>query len=317
MARKILPILLTEDAAIDPDRSKRSAAVKYFANRLAAKLQTSIELLHVDELSQYPIHSAAFDPWIEKYLADQKARVLRMCESFTVPVKTQFASGDPVAKILSLSNKKKAYSLIVLGTHGRSGLARLIAGSVAEEVIRNSRVPVMTVGPAAQANHANFLDTAQKSSPIRILVPTALTPNSKRAEDYAVELARGLGASLVLFHSLQSTFHPVLHTAFATPTGAKQLGPVIDELRESALKRLDRLAAKIRKQSVEVVTVLDDRSQSSGEAVLKQARGSQVALIVQGTHGRPAISEAFFGRTARDVIRDASCPVITVHSKRE
>ena len=73
-------------------------------------------------------------------------------------------------------------------------------GSVAEELIRQSHIPVMTVGPHAQKMASKFL----KQVPIKILIPTSLTRNTWRAEIYGVDLARRLNAEVIFFHNMQA-----------------------------------------------------------------------------------------------------------------
>ncbi len=62
-------------------------------------------------------------------------------------VDAKFVEGDPAREILRLAGEIKP-ELIVMGTHGRTGLARLLMGSVAEEVVRKSSYPVLTVKPS-------------------------------------------------------------------------------------------------------------------------------------------------------------------------
>lgn len=69
-------------------------------------------------------------------------------EAPTVDAEALVRAGDPVRQILSVAAEVGA-DLIVMSTHGRSGLARMLVGSVAEEVLRTAPVPVMLVGPRA------------------------------------------------------------------------------------------------------------------------------------------------------------------------
>ena len=83
--------------------------------------------------------------------------------------------------------------LIVVGTRGRTGLARVLLGSVAERIFRKSNCPVLTVGPRS---------IAVSSDPIirRVLFATDFTPHSLYALSYAISVARQSGASLALLH---------------------------------------------------------------------------------------------------------------------
>ena len=63
-------------------------------------------------------------------------------------VSTMLLEGAPAAAIVAAAQRRRA-GLLVLGTHGRTGLRRMLLGSVAERVVRTARCPVLTVGPGA------------------------------------------------------------------------------------------------------------------------------------------------------------------------
>jgi nucleotide-binding universal stress UspA family protein/ribosomal protein L37E len=101
--------------------------------------------------------------------------------------------GEPVVEILG-TTVNSASDIIVMGTHGRTGLERLLLGSVAERVIRRSPIPVLAV-PFAMA-------TAEGS--IRsVLCAVDLSEPSSRAVDYGASIAAAAGARLVLAHALE------------------------------------------------------------------------------------------------------------------
>lgn len=311
MTKKSLPLLVTDDIALDLEREKRSNAVKTCAGVLAQKLGTSIDLVHVENLLLYPVKTSSFKPFIDRYFKEQKEKFAAIASSFQIPVKARFINGEPVEKIISLASKRNAYEMIVLGTHGRTGLSRMIAGSVAEEVIRKARIPVMTLGPKAQKENEYF-----RGPILKLLVPTGLTSNSLRAEEYGVDLARRLGAEVVFFHSIRESLHPVLQTAVSVPNPPIQVAELFKELKETAVKHLTNKVKKAARRRVPAKYVLDDQFISASEGILVETTRLSASLIVIGTHGRSLIQGAFFGRTARDVILGASVPVVTVRSKR-
>src|SRR5262249_39600334 len=156
-----------------------------------------------------PVQAPYHKPLIERHLSELKARLNKAAKALPVSTRALFLNGEPVEKIVDLSSKKNAYEMIVVGTHGRKGVGRLILGSVAEEIIRNATIPVLAIGPEAKTPSPDSFE-----GPIKILVPTGLTPNSERAETYAVSLAKRLDAEVILFHSMHESLHPVLQTAF-------------------------------------------------------------------------------------------------------
>ncbi len=312
MSNKKPAILLTDDIEIAPEREKRSSAVKTCATNIARKLGCSIDLVHVEDYQFYPVSVPQYKPMVESYFQTQQNKLTAAANAFKVRTKPIFLNGEPVRKILSLAAKRDAYEMIVLGTHGRTGLSRLILGSVAEEVIRQARIPVMTVGPKAQEKASRVLS----QSKVRILVPTGLTPNSNRAEEYSMSLAKRLDAEVVFFHSMREALHPVLQSAFTAPTASPQIRKFYEEVKGSAIKQLAKKAEAATKKGVSATYVLDEKTSLSSDAILKEATRSESSLIVMGTHGRSLFAGAFFGRSVRGVILNAPIPVVTVRSRK-
>lgn len=304
-------ILLADDMGLEPGRELRSQRIKQWAGFLAKHLGLSIDLVNVEDPYLYPL-KPYYKSIIEEYLHKQEAKLKTIAKSFETPARSLYVCGDPVQKILALCSKEKPYELVALGTHGRKGFSRFILGSVSEEVIRNASIPVLVVGPKAQEQARDF----KEPSTIKILVPTALTPNSEPAETYAISLAKRLGAEVILFHSMQEALHPVLQTAFSVPSAEKGIADLFIEVRADAMKNLNAKTEKWKKKGITVTVLLDEKTTSSSDAVLAEAQKQKATLIVMGTHGRSFASGAFFGRTVRGVILEASIPVVTVRSKK-
>ena len=100
-----------------------------------------------------------------------------------------------VAEALLDFARSSHIDLVVVATHGRSGLGKVLIGSVAEKVFRQSPVPVLTIGP-----HVG--EAAHRKKPRNILVPVDFTPASERGVRFAAALAREHKASLTVLHVL-------------------------------------------------------------------------------------------------------------------
>jgi nucleotide-binding universal stress UspA family protein len=307
--KKHAPILLADDIALDTEREKRSSSVTHCASRLAQRLNAAIHLVHVEDLLLYPVRTPQYKPLIERHFQNQKSKLASVAKLIEAPTKTFFLNGAPATKILSMAAKRGAYEMVVVGTHGRTGLRRVILGSVAEEIIRQARIPVMTVGPKAQEKASEFL----AGSKTTIFIPTSLTPNSARAEVYGIELARRLGAEVIFFHAMREALHPVLQTAFASSSSEGR--DYFEKLKASAVKELTQRAAQASRKKVTASHIIDSETLSASDAVLAETSRSAASIIVVGTHGRSVFSSAIFGRTARDVILASPVPVVTVRSK--
>lgn len=310
--KKTSRFLLADDIAAGEQNDQRSRAVRAVAGRLAGLLGAGIDVLHVEDTTYYPVRDPSLARLFERFAREQKAKLEDQgMIPDSVPVRSLLATGSPAAKILEAAGKKKdAYELLVIGTQGRRGLGRLLVGSVAEEVVRNARIPVMTIGPEVQNSSSVLVGGA-----VRILVPTGLTKNSARAEDYAASLARRLGAELVLFHGLYDGLHPVIQGLYGYQGAPADVQAMMDKLRSDAHAALEKKAKAFRAQGLRASAELDGGNRSATDAVLAAAKAHGASLIVMGTHGRGLMGGAFLGTTARGVILGAGVPVITVRSR--
>ncbi|MDZ4857520.1 MAG: universal stress protein, partial [Candidatus Hydrogenedentes bacterium] len=102
--------------------------------------------------------------------------------------------GNPTHEILRLIEETQS-TLVVLATHGRSGFQHFVFGSVAERIVRESPVPVLSVKEPTRKDGALAIR--------RVLFPTDFSPFSEKARPFAESLARQFGATLVLFHATE------------------------------------------------------------------------------------------------------------------
>ncbi len=302
-------ILLADELELARGQSRRREAANVCASRLAHRLGVGVDLIHVESQFVHAVEWPQYKPLIDKYLADQKAQLEAHARALKVPARAIVREGDPASEILSLAGRRSGYELVVQGTHGRKGFSRLVLGSVAEEVIRRARVPVLTVGPHAQARAKDFL--ARKR--FKILVPTRLTANSEAAEAYAIDLAKRLDATVVFFHSLREALHPTLQIAALSPDPPATVRELFEELAEAAVEKLRSRVRQAAKRGVKASFQLDRETVKATDAALKAVKTTEASLVVMGTHGRTLASSAFFGRTARGVILGAKVPVVTFH----
>ena len=133
------------------DFSDCSRAALEFALELAQRLGASIRLLHVFQLPQYvgfedgltmTAASAGVFTDLRKKADEQLRAEQELCSKAGVSIAIEHVDGVPHAEIIRLS---ASADLVVMGTHGRTGLPRLVLGSVAERVVRLAKCPVLTV----------------------------------------------------------------------------------------------------------------------------------------------------------------------------
>ncbi len=188
--------------------------------------------------------------------------------------------------------------LIVMGRHGQRGLRRLFLGSVAEEVIRESPCPVLTVRRSAETFPLGQTDA--------VLVPLDLSAASRHALPLAKTLAAGYGARLLLLHVLEDIDLPSIY-------GDDIANPIYDlypEIRERTRTEIRRVVQASDGPSVEPEVHFAEGDPA--EAVVEFADSSGADLIVLTRTGRRGLTRLLIGSTADGVIRAASCPVLVV-----
>ena len=192
----------------------------------------------------------------------------------------------PLYEELLAAVKQHKVDLIVLGTHGKKGLERLLLGSDAEAVLRHVGCPVLSVGPAA----ANPKD---KTWQIReVICPTTLETRSAAVVAYAQKLAATYEAELVLFH-VKSSSEPEDDVDWVSFEDAVHFYLPEDLTPRSWLRT--RLATA-----------------SPGTSIVDLAKQRHSDLIVMGANPASAAATHLARGTAAKVLAEAPCPVMTI-----
>jgi CPA2 family monovalent cation:H+ antiporter-2 len=203
---------------------------------------------------------------------------------------------NPASPILNCAASLPA-DLIVLGTHGLSGFERFMLGSVTEKVLRKAICPVLTVPPPVVM--------AAKPPFKRLLCPIDFSPSSLAALQFAFSIAKESDAHLTILHSFDwlTDDDELPNERFATPERRLQF-------EEDVRLRLDALI------SDEVRTWCDPAVQirygKPYRTILEVAALEATDLIVMGVRGRNPVDVMLFGSTTNQVVRRASCPVLTL-----
>jgi nucleotide-binding universal stress UspA family protein len=195
---------------------------------------------------------------------------------------------DPAAEVVSFAAKSGA-SLICCSTHGRTGMKRLLLGSVAEQMLRTSHRPLLLVNPWVPGAPLQFK---------RIVVPLDGSERGGKSLPIASEIAKHFGAELVLVHV------EVL-TALDPTIAVRAEHAETVAMFERAKKALG--AARVR-------TVA--RAGFPSDEILDTIRTESPDLVLMTTHGRTGLERIAFGSVAEEVIRRSPCPVLVVRSVR-
>lgn len=217
-----------------------------------------------------------------------------------VTIETDIREGSAAAEVLALAAELSA-DLIAIGTHGRSGFERLLLGSVTEKVLRKAGCPVLTV----PRDHPGTVPAA----PVvfkRILCPIDFSTSAMRALDYALSLAQEADGDLTVLHILPNGYE----NADVVADDRMTLGDFMRR-READLRRM--MAEAVPEEARSYCRVEQVMTHGSPwRQILREAADRSVDLIVMGVQGRGAVDLMFFGSTAQHVVRQATCPVLTI-----
>jgi nucleotide-binding universal stress UspA family protein len=216
----------------------------------------------------------------------------------TRDVDVRVVSGRPARQIVEHAKALPA-DLIVLGTHGTSGFEHLMLGSVTEKVLRQATCPVLTVPPLAR--------TMSKLPYKRILCAVDFSDSSLAALDFSFSLAQESDADVALLHVFEwpADDVPLATRPFSVPEFRQ-------ESERQAIAKLQELVPDSVREWCRPSTRV-----SHGKAyreILAIAAEDAADLIVMGVHGRNAMDLMLFGSTTNQVVRRATCPVLTIRS---
>lgn len=286
------------------DFSEFSATAVEFALSLGKQLQSRLTMVHVlqsyeeDEEETFPLEElhtlaqqeeAALRRKVQPYL--DKAAAAQISADFVT-----LRGFNPADTLLHFLGENRL-DLLVIGTHGRSGLKQLFQGSVAEKLLCMSPIPVLTVHPAIENFHLR-----------RILVPVDFSLPSRAALDAAEKIARVYGARLILFHVIEQEIYPSFYSE-----GEETLFDIDRDLPRIVRENLQEFVAD--SLTLDLVEDYVVKKGLAHQEIVDYAQKSGIDLLVISSQGSTGMEYLLMGSTTEKVIRQATCPVLTVKRK--
>jgi nucleotide-binding universal stress UspA family protein len=276
------------------DFSPASAQAIPYIKKIAKQYDASVTALHVRPPIVNPMTPPGTWPAeIEAAKVQDDKRRKEILSTFP-GVRTELLVGEgSIQSCLNEAIKKSSADLVVIGTHGRTGLGKLLLGSVAEEIFRTVPCPVLTVGPHCDASH-------EAPGQVReILYATDLSPESQSAAAYAVALAEEFQARLVLLHVIPNLeAYDLVSAADVTTSSENLLHKIVPPEAEARCKPECYV-----------------QGGDPAEKILEFAKMRGTDLIVLGVRpeeGVPGAATHLPIATAHKIVSHATCPVLTV-----
>jgi nucleotide-binding universal stress UspA family protein len=289
------------------DFSATSEAALPYATAISRRFGSTLHVAHVVSDTSILMMTGGVDyvsmgTLYDDAQAEAKEKLLQITDRLEGIKQRTYVRHGQVWQNLSLIVEENQIDLIVLGTHGRTGLGKLLLGSVAEDILRHATCPVLTVGPKVSgrdrlpAPQKNDRDLAPLELDLReIVFATNFAPNSANIAQTAVSLAEEFHSRLTLVHVLED------YTQLGTLPG-----PI-----EGSLRRLRNLISPEASVQYTPATVLEFGS--APERILKVAGEREADLIVIGARSKAEVGTTHLPwSTTHQVIAHAHCPVLTL-----
>lgn len=288
------PMLSLKHILVATDLCPISLLALRHALGIARRYHSTVSVLHVIDPSIYGLAGP------DGISADADA-ALRQAEDIEAALRSEgclegvryesIVEVGPVWRTIADTVEEKHTALLVLGTHGRTGLRKFALGSVAESAFREARCPVLTVGPKVLRASSSGAEAKH------FLVPTDLSLDSQSALPYGISLAEATAGDVTLLH-----------------VRGTRLGSNATDAAESVAAANSRLQGFLQLHSAaRGITPVIVQAGRPADAIVAFAKERRMDLIVMGRRAWAAQSQPMW-RTAYAVVTQACCPVLSMQT---
>lgn len=269
-----------------------------------------LDILHVLEFQpgmdpDYDVNNLYLEQ-LRKQAVQQLDELVNLAALTGLSAQGRITVGIPSHQIEEVVKECDA-DLVVLGTHGRTGLEHILLGNTAERAVRSVPCPVLTVRQPGEQDEVKEIKTAKVPISIkRILVPVDFSDCSLEALEHVVQVGKLCKAAVTILHVLEPVSYGLDFTLSRVWKD--------QQLREYVRSRLSELTHLLESQGLTAHNVI--LGGMPRDSILDCAREREADLIVMGTHGRGGLSHLVIGSVAEAVLRRAPCPVLTVKSPK-
>ena len=274
---------------------------------LAKEFGSRLFVSHVIDLSSVAIYGEfQLDPIGQqnRIMEDADTQLKNLTGDQPVAWEPLITVGKPADEIARAVEEKKI-DLVITASRGRSGLKRIILGSVTERLIRTLSCPLLVVGnPEAKLVSAPNQEIRLK----KILVGCDFSPDSGQAFKHALSLAQEFEAELHLLHIIEQPTQPEFHKREASVP--KEIQQDYRDLLTQKLR--DMVPEEARYWCTPQISLLEGQPY---ENIVNYAESEDIDMIVLGVRGHGLFKTLLLGSTTDRVVRGAPCPVLSVSLK--
>jgi nucleotide-binding universal stress UspA family protein len=295
---------LYEKILVPFDGSELAQIALPYAEKLAKTLGSQLILIYITESDADRYHHMH-----QFYLQQMAEAIKRDAESFqdkqgvgTIRVDSVMAVGDPAEEIVEYAGKQDI-GLIIMSTHGRSGIKRWAMGSVADKVLRAAKQPIALI--RAKGARPDIL--GERTILSKILVALDGSKEGEAVIPYIEELASKLPAEVVLLQVIAPNYHIY---AAGGPEYGVYAEQQIESMKKFARDYLEEIITGLKQR--EVTAKAEIMLGTAAETIINFADQTNASLVAMTTHGRSGVSRWAIGSVAERVLRAGNTPVLLV-----
>jgi nucleotide-binding universal stress UspA family protein len=222
-------------------------------------------------------------------------------QSQGIETSTVIAYGNVADEIIKFADKNKI-DLIIISTHGHSGIKRWVLGSVALKVLYGTCIPVFLIKSRAH----KIASVGFK----KILLPLDGSPFSEASIPYVKDLTKGIGGEIILLRVSEPPALPADRSPAIKPSWEEYRDMLMAEIQRQAEKYLEGIRANLGKSGIKA------RSQATigkaAENILQVAQKEDINLIAMTTHGRTGVSRWAYGGITNRIVEQSIQPVLLI-----
>ena len=278
------------------DGSKESEEALNYAVFLAKRFGSEITGIHVIPMPEKLLYKTEFQNWtikVEENIQSKLTLIANELASQGINFQGVVLKGEPDKEVVGFAHREKA-DLIAIGNRGLGLIDRILIGSTALRILRESNVPVFAVKKRGEEGTVDIRN---------ILVPLDIYEKVDSALNYAIDLAEAISANISVVYVFKLG-------AFFDEIPFSVLEDLINNSSNKLAKRVEEIKLK-RGIKLEINTEVI-RGISLSTAIVDYAFNKNVDLIVINTHGRKGVKRFILGSVTEKVIQESTCAVLAL-----
>jgi nucleotide-binding universal stress UspA family protein len=225
-------------------------------------------------------------------------------ESQGVKVSTSVAYGEAAEEIIEFSEKNKI-DLIIISTHGYSGIKRWMLGSTTQKVLYSTYTPILLIkSKAPEISKAEFK---------KILLPIDGSPFSEATIPFVEELTKGTQADIMLLEVCEPPVVPSYGSRPINPNWENYRDTIWEDSQKHITEYLDKIKDALGKKGLKVESrIIKEPDGKVAKSIIKVAQNEKVDLIAIATHGRTGASRWVYGSVANRIVEESAEPILLI-----